>query len=428
MNERGEQMGMSGAENSMEEILRGEVPGDEGMLSSLTCAVTPLLDFISRQYLERYIREGGSKIKFLTGCQGSGKTHFSRLLLSKAKEQNYVTVSFSGKNIWLHDFREVYLEILRQCDLERILKECARQIIRSMGYDPDQIREGNTFMDFLSERGEADAISKGEIRSQLRSFFTRNPLLDNSFASCCSLLTGDMLGHPLLEPGSRDILLAFLHGDKSVKLSQLRAFGFSPSRITKFNARHLLRSLSEVIHLAGFPGLLVVVDDLEILLKKSSSEMIHYGKVRRDDTYESIRQLIDDIDSMRHIMFLFCFDRALRDDENYGMKSYQALWMRVQSEVVSVRFNSFADMLDLDRYSDEVYTAEAVCEMSRRLADVLNGNGQGIQRHAYDSFGMDTARDILKRAEYGGLGIPYLVNRKVVEGGSGSSEGGGQYV
>lgn len=409
---------MSGKEAAVGRLLRGETPEDPEILREITGGVTPLLEFFSRQYLESYIREGGSKIKFLTGCQGSGKTHFSRLLLMRAEDLQYITVHFSADSVWLHDFREIYLEILRQCDISRILRGCADQIIRSMGFEPKEIPGGKTFLDFLSERGEADAISKGEIRSLLRSYFTRNPRLDNTFASCCSLLTGDFLGHPQLEASNRELLLAFMHGDKSVKLSQMRALGFSPSRITKYNARHLLRSLSEVVQLAGFAGMVVVIDDMEVLLRRGSSDAVHYGRVRRDDAYECIRQLIDDIDSMRYILFLLCFDRTLTDDENYGMKSYQALWMRVQSEVISPRFNSFADMLDLDRYADEVYTPQAICDLSERLAGVLTLHGSGEGGNRYVPVSETAARDIISRAAYGGLGIPFLVNRKVVEGGA----------
>lgn len=48
-------------------------------------------------------------------------------------------------------------------------------------------------------------------------------------------------------------------------------------------------------------------------------------------------------------MFVYAFDRGLMDDENAGLKSYQALWMRIQNEIVGERFNRFTDMVDLDR-------------------------------------------------------------------------------
>ncbi len=391
-------------------LRQGDVPENEDILHAISIGHQKLLDFLSRQYLESYIPEGGSKIKMITGRPGAGKTHFSRLILQEASSRHYLTVRFSAESIWLHDFREIYLEVLRQCGLEQILEGCARQMILEMGYDPEQISDGKTFMDYLSEKGEGDVIIRGEIRRLLRKYFTRNPVLDNSFAACCSLLTGNILGHPTLESSQRDLLTAYMYGDKTVKLSQLRALGLSPSRITKYNARYLLRSLAETAHLGGFPGILIVIDDMEILQKKTSASPIHYAKIRREDTYESIRQLIDDIDNMRHLMFLLCFDRILMDNEDYGMKSYQALWMRVQNEVVSSRFNAFADIIDLDRYADQFYTPAVLCEMAQKLYDLLF---PGKKKAA--ALDEEMAENLIQQSQYGGLGLPYLVNRRIIE-------------
>ena len=391
-------------------LRQGSVPESDEALDAVSVGQNRLLSFLSEQYLDTYIPQGGSKIKMATGRPGVGKTHFSRLMLSEASRRNYLTVHFSAESVWLHDFREIYLEILRQCGLERILAGCARQMILQMGFDPDKVRSGQTFMDHLSETGEGDVVIRGEIRSLLREYFTRNALLDNNFACCCSLLVGSILGHPTLEASQKDLLMAYMYGDKTVKLSQLRALGLSPSRITRFNARHLLRSLAEITHKGGFSGILVVIDDMEILQRKNASGMIRYAKVRREDTYESIRQLIDDIDSMKYLMFLLCFDRILMDNENYGMKSYQALWMRVQNEVVSTRFNAFADIIDLDRYADQFYTPDVLCEMARRLTEILHLPSDGTP-----ALSIEEAEELIEQSQYGGLGLPYLVNRKLLD-------------
>ena len=464
----------------LDRLVHGTAPGRGRILDEITVGLDPLTDFLDTHYLEDYIPRGGSKIKFVTGRSGSGKTHFSRRMQEKASDKGYIIVSFSAKDVWLHDFREIYLEILRQCDIEHILQGCADQIIRELGYAPGQINSPvqinspgqinspvqinspgqtsssgqtgtpartsisaqtstpaqvsisaqinesvysgpsasrRTFMDFLSERGEADPISRGEIRTALRTMFTRNPLLDNNFACCCSILTGGILGHPVLEPASRDLVLAFLHGDKTVKLSQLRALGLSPSRITKYNARHLLRSLAEVVHLAGYAGILITVDDLEMLMNRAAGSVMRYTKLRRNDAYESIRQLIDDIDNMHYVLFLFCFDRELMDNENVGFKTYQALWMRIQNEVVSTRFNCFADILDLDRYADAFYTQEVLLEMSARLARILSENGIPAAPLTPDDIA-----GLTDRAGYGGIGIPYMVGRAVLAAGKAASE------
>ena len=268
----------------------------------------------------------------------------------------------------MHDFREIYIEILRQSSLLECLKRCSYKVIENCGFDYQDIPKQMTFMDYLSQKDLADAITRREIRLQLKSMFLENPLIDNNFALACSLLTGGILGHPLLEEQNKDMLLGWLEGDRSVKLTSLRSLGLSPARITKVNARHMLRSLAQVVHMAGYAGLLVSVDDMEILVSKSSLDPIHYTKLKREDTYESIRQLIDDIDSLKNIMFLFAFDRELLDNDNAGIKSYQALWMRIQNEIISQRFNRFTDIVDMDRLGAQAYTADIVMEMSEKMA------------------------------------------------------------
>lgn len=366
-----------------------------------------LTDFWTEKYLREYIPAGGSKIKFVTGREGSGKTWFLRQMRRIAEQEGFTTASFSARSVWLHDFKDIYAEIFRQCDILSCLRRCGDQIVEATGFRPEDIPEGGSFVDYLSRQDRNDALTRREIREQLKRFFLDNPLLDNNFALACSMLTGGLLGHPLLESRNQELLLQWLEGDRTVKLSLLRAFGMSPSRITKYNARHMLRSLAEIVHMGGSRGLFVTIDDLDTLLVRSAGQEIHYTKVKREDTYESIRQLVDDIDSMSHIMIVFAFDRALLDDEKYGVKSYQALWMRIQNEVTGQRFNRFADMVDLDRMAVQEYDADALIRISRNIA-------QGEER--LHILRREQAEEILSAARVGALGVPGLVRQAMMAG------------
>ena len=368
----------------------------------LTCGIQFLTDFWKEKYLLEYIRNGGSKIKFVTGRTGSGKTHFLRLMTFVAREENYRTVWFSAKDVWMHDFKEIYVEIFNQCDIMQCLKAVSLHLIQEMGYDYRDIPEGMKFIDYLSQNGEGVAVTKREIRSQLRHIFLENPMMDNNFALACSMLTGSILGYPILEEQNQELLLAWLTGDRTVKLSQLRALDFYPSRITKYNARHMLRSLAEVVRMGGFSGLFIAVDNMEILVSRSSLEPVHYTKMKREDTYESIRQLIDDIDSMKNIMFVYAFDRELIDNENAGLKSYQALWMRIQNEIVGERFNRFTDMVDLDRLAAQEYSPEVIVAISESIASLQ-------QNHTVLPLTPEMAQDIVSQARTGAVGVPQLI-------------------
>lgn len=367
-----------------------------------------LTDFWEKKYLREYIRDGGSKIKFVTGRQGSGKTYFLQLMTKLARQENYKTVRFSARDVWMHDFREIYIEIFHQCDILDCLEAVSHHLIREMGFDAQEIPDGMRFIDYLSQNGMGDALTKREIRAQLKQIFLDNPMLDNNFALACSMLTGSILGYPVLEEQNRELLLAWLEGDRTIKLSQLRAMDFYPSRITRYNARHMLRSLAEVIRMGGYSGLFIAIDDLEILISRSSLEPIHYTKMKREDTYESIRQLIDDIDSMKNIMFVYAFDRKLMDDENAGLKSYQALWMRIQNEIVGERFNRFADMVDLDRLAAQEYTPEVIVSMSESIAQMQKSIPAA-------PLNKEAAEEIVRQARNGAVGIPQLIQNAMQE-------------
>lgn len=370
--------------------------------------ITFLTDFWKEKYLQEYIRDGGSKIKFITGRPGSGKTYFLRQMTAIAREEKYKTVWFSAKDIWMHDFKEIYVEIFHQCDIMECLENISHTLIEEMGFDYRDIPAGMRFIDYLSQNGLGDALTRREIRAQLKQIFLDNPLLDNNFALACSMLTGSILGYPVLENKNKDMLLSWLEGDRMIKLSQLRALGFFPNRITKFNARHMLRSLAEIVRLGGNSGVFAAIDDLEVLISRSSLEAVHYTKMKREDTYESIRQLIDDIDSMKNIMFVYAFDRDLMDNENAGLKSYQALWMRIQNEIVGERFNRFADMVDLDRLAMQEYTPEVIVEISRSFACAQN-------QVSMSPLDFGKAREITEMAHTGAVGVPRLIQMAMQE-------------
>ena len=211
------------------------------------------------------------------------------------------------------------------------------------------------------------------------------------------------------------VLMGWLLGDRTVKLTQVRTLGLSPSRITKYNARHMLRSLAEVVHIGGYAGIFVAVDDLDILISRSSLELLHYTKMKREDTYESIRQLIDEIDSLKHLMFVFAFDRALMDDENAGLKSYQALWMRIQTEISGERFNRFSDIVDLDAMAVREYTPEIVLQISKVFSEAQ-------EQQRLSVLTMEQAEALLTQAKLGNTGIPQLIYNAMMGGTEDASE------
>lgn len=110
-------------------------------------------------------------------------------------------------------------------------------------------------------------------------------------------------------------------------------------------------------------------------------------------------------------MFVFAFDRELLDNDNAGIKSYQALWMRIQNEIISRRFNRFTDIVDMDRLAAQEYTVDVVMEMSAKLADAADKSG--IPAKAIDR---EKAEEILARSKVGAAAVPGLVSQATLGG------------
>jgi hypothetical protein len=119
-----------------------------------------------------------------------------------------------------------------------------------------------------------------------------------------------------------------------------------------------------------------------------------YSPSQNKDTYELIRQIIDDADLLKNLVFLLAGRRNLVEDEKRGLKSYEALWMRLQTGLVpSGRFNPLCDIVDVDQH-----LAAAGPDFPRRLSHHLGVvfSQYGLKRKARESSPDDSSRVALR--------------------------------
>ena len=395
---------------TMVELQCGRTPnGNKEILRTLTVGLDKVSSFIRREYFASYITEGGSKIKFLMGKKGSGKTHLLALMSADAEEEGFLSICLDAQSILLSDMTNLYLALYRSIDFEDLSSRIAQSIMRSLGYDYN-MEEGKSAMDWLSDRGEQSVMARQELRSEVRRSITSNKELDHNFAQILSLKVSEKLGILTLDEELDSLSDDWLNAEKSVKVAKLRSFGLAGYKINKTNARRMLKSLGEAVHIAGYTGLFVSLDNLQNIVSTSSLEEVKYTKMKRDDAYEVIRQLIDDIDVFRYFFLILSFDRILVDHEKWGMKSYQALWLRVQNEIVSGRVNLYNDLLDLDNINPEILVPQSVMEMSHRLTELFRS--ENFSAHEVTR---EEAEAILKESKFGSVSIPLLTNKYTLQ-------------
>lgn len=319
-----------------------------------------LVPFLIREYLEGYIKTGGSKVKLFMDKDGTKVTRVLQALCSAAAEHNYaVSYLDASKVAKVNIFSNVYQAALRELDLVTLVESYCYRVVQSLGYEASEIPEEADFVSWAClTHGRVPERLRNQVQEQLEKDLFRNRLVNRSFAIAILQLAADFLGarEKRLTEEDKTLLYTWLRGEE-VLLRELRRFHVFV-KVDRYNARSMFRSLIELVCLTGKTGLLLALDKLEVLLAKKEGGRLLYSRAARDEFFESIRQLIDGIETLSHLMIILGFQRALADDEQKGIHSYEALWLRIQHEVKGSKTNLFRDFLDLDEVATGVSGAE----------------------------------------------------------------------
>lgn len=369
-------------EAALESLRRGLPPPDGELLKAVTVGGEDgIWNFWREHYLADYVAAGGSKVKFFIGKAGAGKTHALLLLLAEARRMGYLTVYADARQVRLNKFDSLYQAVLDGVDVAGLVAGYAKTVVESLGYPAGQIPAGQDFFTWAQAQGRAAETLRREVQEKLDALY-HDRKINHNFALAFTQLCADHLGARRLAPEQREILSDWLKGRPlpAKALKPLRIF----ARIDKYNARLMMASFLHLLRLCGRRGLCAAIDSLEALLERGPEGRALYGRAARNEVYESLRQLVDDFADFEGAFFVFAGRPELIHDEKGGLKSYEALWMRIQSEVSGARPNKFADLLDQDALVKEFFTVKRCLELQDRLNNIF-ALGVALTREDFSS-------------------------------------------
>lgn len=333
-------------EADLDALLSGQPPASSETLVEMTLGRSLWLDRIRDHYLTNYLVDGGSKVKVLVGGEGTGKTHLLRCVLQDAEAAGYETVYLSAREYRLNDLPSLYRAIVKQLDKERLIQGLCYPVAKRLGFG--QYGEADDLLGFLIEdRGLTRDLAIYEIQRGIGQV-----LRDVDFSSSFRAFAYAVMSNQLISGNKESLRLAlrWLAGDKLERHQKQATLLFE--RLQKVNARYWLNSLIRLIRLAGATGLVVAIDNLEVMTERNPESRRHlYTPTAIKDTCELFRQMIDDAELLDHFALLLAGRRDMVEDDRRGFKSYEALWMRLQTGLLPVdRFNPLADIVDTDMH------------------------------------------------------------------------------
>ncbi len=328
--------------------LAGEPPESPALLQRVSVDPAGMIGFLVDHYAQRFIPAGGSKVKWILGTPGSGKTHALRMLEAGAAQAGLLTVALDAGHTPLRGIQEFTQAVLSQLDTTEICRGLCDTVIQSMGYDTESLPPAATLLGWLvAERGRIHERVVADIREHVDQTVSRIDA-DLSLKVAVSLKVAELLGVPSPDP---DTLRTWILG-QPLKKPLMARLGITQA-LNRQNARAILQGWAALARAAGLGGLLITVDRLEQLVAaKSPGSSVSYTPLRREETYEMLREFIDDGDQLPGLWLVLAARPELFSEEKRGIPSYPALKDRVSTEVKSVELNRFLDQLEWDRILD----------------------------------------------------------------------------
>lgn len=237
---------------------------------------------------------GESKVRFIRGRYGDGKTHLMAMAQHFALERGFVVSYASAENTRLDKLEEVYKRIVRNLQTAQI--------------------EGG--IEFLLRRWQEQIGQETEREvERLRSATG----LDINFRIAVESYLREQ------DPQHKDRIVQWLLGEP-IKLPELGIKRY----LRAGDSRDMMRSLSVFLRLIGYKGLLVLLDELDRIPFQSNRV--------RQNCYQVLRELMDNADGqggMQGTLF-YCAAPSEMFASDHGFREYDALRSRLEPATKAV--------------------------------------------------------------------------------------------
>lgn len=326
------------------------------------------------------VQVGGAVFKAVRGEYGSGKTFFARWLQDRARRMGLATaeVQISESETPLHRIETVYRRLVERLATSAVAAGALRSVVDTWCYRLEE--------QVLAGEGVDERDTNRLLQRTNELMETRLAAVTRVAPMFATALRGYRTALAAGDEKTATSLLAWLGGQPQVGAAAKRAAGIRGD-VDHFAALGFLQGLLVILREAGFPGLVVVLDELETLQRVR-------GDIR-EKSLNALRQILDELDGGRFPgLYLIATGTPSFFEGPMGVQRLQPLAGRLQVDfatderfdnprAVQIRLRAF-DLPQLEEVGRRVRA------LYRHGADAP----ERIDRHADDDYIATLARAV----------------------------------
>lgn len=269
--------------------------------------------------------DGEGVFKFLRGGYGCGKTFMARLAVHDAQARGFATsfVVVSDNDLQFHKFDDVYRKVVQELGTSSCPRGALGDII-----DRWIAKVESALIDGGADERAADFDRQVEQRLEEELASLTGGQAPEDLARVLRAVFTLKQAGKVSEAGA---LLSWLSGSENVASSAKKVAGIKGD-ITGRDAFDYLHGLLEIVKAAGYKGLVIVIDEVETILRMRSDV--------RGKSLNGVRQILDAADRYHGLLWIFTGTPELFDTKR-GIAGLQPLHDRIQflehDGVVSLR-------------------------------------------------------------------------------------------
>lgn len=310
------------------------------ILSSLSSGVVPAIGLAHIQVGRKAevnalladlgrVEEGGASVRVVVGQYGAGKTFFLNIIRAVALERKLIVAQADITTERRLQGTTGYARAM----FSELTKNLATRSKPDGGVLSNLVERwiGDLAFEITSAGGTPDDVTK-EVHRRLQ------PLQDLVAGYDFAHVLGEYYkGHQAQEQSRCESAIRWLRAEYSTRTEARDDLGVR-TIIDDATMYDYLKLLAGFARIAGYKGLLVLIDELAVLSHRLNN------KLARDRNYEAILRIVNDClqGSVQGLGFVFAATDDCLTDQRRGLYSYPALAQRLQR-------NRFAksDMVDL---------------------------------------------------------------------------------